>query len=61
MKDYCFGCEYLEHCETAGANFCANCKDYSECDICYEYCRGGYAVECNNGFEPKDEYGDDEE
>lgn len=61
MCDYCLNCEHREDCELAdNINFCEDCKDYPHCDICYGYCEGGYAVECNNGFEPKNDYGDDE-
>ncbi len=62
MKDYCFGCKYREDCELADViNFCEDCIDYPHCDMCYVECKGGYAVECNNGFEPKNEYGDYDE
>lgn len=38
--------------------FCEDCKDYYTCDILSE-CKAGYSVECNNGFEPKNDYADD--
>lgn len=61
MKDYCLNCEYRDDCELADAvNFCENCRGYPHCGICYVDCKGGYAVECNNGFESKNDYGDDE-
>lgn len=63
----CWGCEFEDDCEFAEQyNFCEDCKDYYTCDMCCDVmCEKGYCIECNNGFEDKDdyccEYGDDEE
>lgn len=65
MKEYCVDCEYAEKCEYAYCiNFCDECKDRLTCGIRYESCDAGYDIECNNGFEPindYDEWDDDEE
>lgn len=61
MKDYCWDCKYRKNCDLAdNINFCVDCKDYYTCDICYSDCKAGYAVECNNGFEPKEPYDEEE-
>ena len=60
MKNYCSDCEYRETCEIADiTNFCEDCKDYYTCDIQAE-CGAGHSVECNNGFEDRNEYEEDE-
>lgn len=62
MKDYCYDCE-IENCELRNeVNFCEDCKDYWNCNIRhYSCCEAGEEIECNNGFEPADEYDEDEE
>lgn len=57
MDNRCLNCEFSENCELFDAiNFCEDCKDYHNCDICYETCEAGHQIECNNGFEVKSEY-----
>lgn len=52
---HCDYCPYAKDCELAHEiNFCEDCKDYDTCTI-LSSCDGGHYVECNNGFEPKDE------
>ncbi len=65
MSNYCSDCE-VENCELRDQiNFCVDCKDYCNCDICYACCAAGHSIECNNGFEVRsyfdDEYDEDEE
>lgn len=59
MKNYCDSCD-IKNCELRdNVNFCDDCKDYYFCDLHYSTfgcCETGYNVECNNGFEPKDNY-----
>lgn len=55
--NYCDMCEYAENCEYAdGINFCDDCKYSFDCPIKTVFCKAGYAIECNNGWEDKDEY-----
>lgn len=62
MMNYCDNCEYNNECELAGIiNFCEDCKDCDCCSIRTEYCKAGHDIECNNGFEKKDCYCDEEE
>ena len=57
----CWDCEYYDTCELVDhVNFCEDCKYFDDCDI-LSTCDGGEYVECNNGFEPVDEWLDDEE
>lgn len=61
---YCDNCEYYDECELAdGINFCDDCKDGDTCDLRYVFCEAGHDIECNNGFEDKNDYcfEDDEE
>ena len=54
--NHCDFCEYANTCELAGGiNFCEDCKDCAECTI-KESCEAGHYIECNNGFEDKNEY-----
>lgn len=62
--NYCDSCEYTHRCQLPdGINFCEDCKYYPKCTICDVYCLAGHEIECNNGFENKNEYccEDDEE
>ena len=62
--NYCDTCEYYDECEYAdGINFCDDCKDRFNCDLRYVHCKAGHDIECNNGFEDKNDYcsEDDEE
>ena len=64
-RDSCAGCELEDICKYAeDYNFCEDCKDYpDDCPIwidCTE-CPCGRIVECNNGFEEKSIYDEDEE
>lgn len=59
---YCNTCEYRDTCELVdNINFCEDCKDYGKCCIDDVFCEAGHAIECNNGFEPKDDYCEDDE
>lgn len=65
MKKYCYNCK-IKDCDIRDEiNFCEDCAEYKDCTICYEYCKKGHAIECNNGFEldeysdPYDEYDED--
>lgn len=54
---YCDCCEYANECELAdGICFCNDCKDCDECTIKYVTCEAGFYIECNNGFEDKNDY-----
>lgn len=56
----CDFCVYGETCPLAYyVNFCEDCKHYDDCDILSE-CEGGHHVECNNGFEEKTPFDEDE-
>ena len=62
--NYCDSCEFADKCELAdGINFCADCAEYANCTICTHQCKAGHDIECNNGFEDKNDYcsEDDEE
>lgn len=59
MANHCEDCEYSKDCDIAYiTEFCEDCKDYYTCNILSE-CKAGYSVECNNGFESKNDYADD--
>ena len=52
----CLSCEYADECPLEMIiNFCEDCKDYDECTIRNFYCKNGFEIECNNGFEDKDD------
>lgn len=54
--NYCDSCEKANGCEYAdGINFCDDCKDYADCSIKFDCCEAGHYIECNNGFEDKNE------
>ena len=56
IKEHCVGCKYEYDCDFAhNINFCENCKDFDRCSIRYVYCKAGHELECNNGFEEKDD------
>lgn len=60
--NYCDSCEYYDECELAGGiNFCEDCKDCFTCDIRYSSCKAGHDIECNNGFEDKNDYCSEDE
>lgn len=56
--NYCDVCEYADKCELADIiNFCEDCKDFAcGCIICFETCKAGHYIECNNGWEDKEDY-----
>lgn len=48
----CNGCKFQDDCEYAyNYNFCDDCKDGKDCSLRTVYCKAGYDIECNNGFE----------
>lgn len=61
----CENCEHSDKCPLAKiTNFCEDCVDYEICNIkSSECCEKGHDIECNNGFEDKENYKyyDDEE
>lgn len=59
----CDICKYQsKRCELAySINFCDDCKYSLDCTIKSVWCDAGYDVECNNGFEPNDEYCEEDE
>ncbi len=66
MNNPCEDCEYAETCEDCNqVDFCFGCKYCSFCGICTcnieKYCMKGYPIECNNGYEEKTEYEDDDD
>ena len=55
--NYCSLCEYADSCELSdGINFCEDCKDCDTCTIKFDCCKEGHYIECNNGFEDKNDY-----
>ena len=53
--NYCEVCEFEETCPLANAiRFCKDCADFDGCNI-LETCKGGHYIECDNGFEEKEE------
>lgn len=58
MSNYCDNCEHSATCEIAfETEFCDDCKDRFNCNIrYYNSCAAGHDVECNNGFEPLNDY-----
>lgn len=60
--NHCDYCELADKCELAnGINFCEDCKDYHSCPICGVTCEMGHDIECNNGFEDKNDYCSEDE
>lgn len=58
---YCNSCDFYEECDLAGdINFCEDCKDCETCTIKFNSCEAGHCIECNNGFEDKNDYCSDE-
>ena len=56
MND-CDMCEFYGNCELAGQTmFCDDCKDYHNCSIKFVTCEAGHYIECNNGWEDKEDY-----
>ena len=56
MVNYCIDCEFREECVLENdINFCEDCKHYEKCDIVGMTCIGSKEIECNNGFEIKEE------
>ena len=54
---HCDTCDHYDECEYAGGiNFCEDCKDYHGCTIRNCSCMAGHDIECNNGFEDKNDY-----
>lgn len=62
-RDSCAGCELADICKySEHYNFCEDCKDYPECScMSYDTLPCGRHVECNNGFEEKFIYDDEDE
>ncbi len=59
---YCDSCEYYNVCDYAGMiNFCEDCRESCTCGIRFVSCLAGHDIECNNGFELKSDYGEDDE
>lgn len=57
MLNYCSSCELADTCELADqVNFCDDCKDRIGCSIKFDTCDAGHYIECNNGFEDKNDY-----
>ena len=55
--NYCDACEFYDECEYSdGINFCDDCKDCFNCNLKYVSCKAGHDIECNNGFEDKNDY-----
>lgn len=57
------GCRFceIEDCDDRDqVNFCEECKEYLNCDLKYVTCKAGHSIECNNGFEEKDELWEDD-
>lgn len=55
--NHCDYCNYADECELAyGVCFCEDCKDYPDCSIRCVTCEAGHDIECNNGFEDKNDY-----
>ena len=55
--NYCDTCDYADKCELAdGINFCDDCKDCHNCTIKFDTCEAGHYIECNNGWEDKEDY-----
>lgn len=55
--NYCKLCEFYDKCELADVvNFCDDCKDSENCTLKYVFCKAGHDIECNNGFEDKNDY-----
>lgn len=60
--NYCESCDYANECDLADViNFCEDCKDYHDCSIRYHTCEAGHYIECNNGFEDKNDYCSEDE
>lgn len=60
--NYCSTCEFADTCEIADiTNFCDDCKDCDGCTLKYVTCQAGHDIECNNGFEPNDDYCSEDE
>ncbi len=62
----CEDCEYSETCEDCNqVDFCFGCKYLSFCGICMcnigKDCMKGCPIACNNGYEERTEYEDDDE
>lgn len=59
----CDGCHFSSICKySEHYNFCDECKYYPDCPIAYgNECIKGRNIECNNGFEPKSLFDDDED
>ena len=62
-RDSCAGCELEDICKySEHYNFCEDCKDYPDCPIIgYDALPCGRTVECNNGFEARSIFEDEEE
>ena len=62
-RDSCAGCELESVCKySEHYNFCEDCKDYPECPcLGYETLPCGRHIECNNGFEEKSDFDDEDD
>ena len=55
MTNHCEFCPLSKKCSLANQIlFCEDCRYFDDCDI-LAACEAGEYIECNNGFEPKDE------
>jgi hypothetical protein len=59
MTNNCLDCKFIKDCKiyencNGFVDFCDGCKDENDCTI-KVYCEKGYAIQCNNGYEPKEE------
>ena len=57
--DPCVGCKFENTCELSNPAFCYGCVDEDNCKL-QTYCEAGHPIQCNNGFELKRDYVDDE-
>ena len=63
IEGKCYTCKFYDECEYSdGYNFCEDCKNADVCPIRYssQTCKAGYEIECNNGFEIKSIFDEEE-
>ena len=60
--DRCGLCEFRDNCKYANYyDFCDDCKYGGGCPLRSASCKAGYDIECNNGFEDKELWEDEDE